>query len=304
MLLIVALRVTAAFLSLAGEGDEAPLPRSLVDAYVEPAERPESQDDPSQDPLQPPLPPRKEDFAQKPREEPLLEHAHDSIGGFFRTHWAGKAWEDNVWRGYLSQPPVLVPVGLAAGAGIVSPWDKPLSRRIAGTLGDRPWIGDATMASLAFGSVALGMLLPGDGRNSWDNFWEEAEVFAVTGLLTSSLKLLVGRTRPGGGNRSFPSGHTSAAFAAATLIDANSDGSFGVPAYGLAALTGYSRMEARRHYPSDVLAGAAIGILSAQILDHLHWGNGRDVHGIAGGGPRLELEPLDRGAMIGTSFRY
>jgi hypothetical protein len=298
------LRLAAGLLSLAGEGDDAPLPRSLADDYLEVVERQEPQDDPSQDPLRPPIRPRKDDFAPQPPDRPPLEHPHDSIGGFFRTHLAAEAWKENVWRGYLSQTPVLVPVGLAAGAGLVSHWDKPLSGRMAGTLGDRPWIGDATMASLAFGAVALGILFPGEGRNGWDNFWEEAEVFAVTGILTSSIKMLVGRTRPGGGSRSFPSGHTSAAFAAATLIDATSDGSFAVPAYGLAALTGYSRVEARRHYPSDVLAGAAIGILTAQVLDSLHWGNGRETHGIAGGGLKLELEPLDRGAMVGLSFRY
>lgn len=304
MTLLGALRVAAGLLFLAGEGDEAPLPRSLAEDYVEASEQPEPQDDPSQDPLHPPLRPRKEDFDRKPPEQALLEHPHDSIGGFFRTHFGAEAWEENVWRGYVTQPPILVPVGLAAGAGIVSHWDKPLSNHLAGTLGDRAWIGDATMASLVFGSVALGILFPGDGRNSWDNFWEEAEVFGVTALVTSSLKLLVPRIRPGGGTHSFPSGHTSAAFAAATLIDSNSGDAFGVPAYGLAALTGYSRVEAKRHYPSDVLAGAAIGILSAQILDHLHWGNGRETHGIAGGGLKLELEPLDRGAMVGASFRY
>ena len=54
---------------------------------------------------------------------------------------------------------------------------------------------------------------------------------------------------------------------------------------------------------SQLIHGAAIGILSSQILDHLHWGNGRDAHGIAGG-LKLEIEPLDRGGRVGLSFRY
>jgi len=300
------LRLATGVLSLAGGGEDAPLPRSLVDGFddVEEAAT-EQQDDPAQDPLKPPLRPRKDDFAPQRSDPPPLEAPHDSIGGFFRTHVAARAWEENVWRDYLTEPAVLVPLGFAAGAGVVSHWDKPLENRIQGSLGGRAWIGDATLGTLMAGSLALGILFPGEGRNGWDNFWEEAEVMAVTGVVTTSLKRLVGRTRPGGGQRSFPSGHTSAAFAAASLIDDNSGGLLGVSAYGLAGMTGYSRMDAGRHYPSDVLAGAAIGILTAQILDHLHWGNGRESHGIAAGGLRVELEPLgDRGALLGVSFRY
>jgi hypothetical protein len=308
-----ALRVSIGLFSLFGDGEDIRLPRSLADEYfendltqVDLEEEGDPQDEPPQDPLQPPLRPRKDDFMPRPPEEPLLELPHDSIGGFFRTHFAARAWEENVWRDYLTQPAVLAPLGLAAGAGIVSHWDKPLEEHIGGSLGGKPWIGDATMATLLAGSVFLGVLFPGEGRNGWDNFCEEAEVMAVNCVITSGLKRLVRRPRPGGGSYSFPSGHTSTAFAAASLIDSNSGGVIGVSAYGLAGMTGFSRMEARRHYPSDVLAGAAIGLISAQVLDHLHWGNGHESHGIAGGGGlRFELEPLgDKGLMAGFSFGY
>jgi hypothetical protein len=307
MTMMSTVRLAAGVLSLLlGDADDARLPRSIADDYVdaEPArEEAEPQDDPSQDPLPPPRP-KRDDVKPRSADEPLLELPHDSIGGFFRTHFAAKAWEENVWDGYLTQPAVLVPLGLAVSAGAVSHWDKPLSSRIRGTMGNNQSIGNISMATLLAGSLALGVLLPGEGRNGWDNFWEEAEVMAVTGVLTTSLKFLVGRTRPGGGMRSFPSGHAATAFAAASLIDDNSGGAFGVGAYGLAGLTGYSRIESGRHFPSDVLAGAAIGILSAQVLDALHWGNGQEAHGIAGG-MKLELEPLgDRGAMVGFSFKY
>jgi hypothetical protein len=303
MSMMSALRLAASVLSLLGDPDEARLPRALAEEYVdEEPSRQELQDEGPQDPLPPPRP-KKDDALRRTPGEPPLEHPHESIPAFFRSHFSAEAWEENVWKGYLTEPPVLVPLGLAVGAGAVSHWDRPLERRIAGSLGGRAWIGDATMMSLVGGSVLLGVLFPGEGRDGWDNFMETAEVFAVNAALTSSLKMLVGRTRPGGGNRSFPSGHTSSAFAAASLINDNSGGVLGVSAYGLAALTGYSRMDARRHYPSDVLAGAAIGILSAQVLDALHWGNGRQAHGIAGG-LRLEIEPLDRGAMAGFSFDY
>lgn len=290
----------AALIAMTGDPDG--LPRSLADDL--PAEKiVEQQDDPAQDPLRPPNTPRKEDFTQKPVEEPLLEHPHSSIGSFFRTHFSEKEWE-TVWREYFTQPPVLVPLGLAAGAGVVSHWDKPLAEEIHGTLGHNRKIGDYTMYALVGGSLILNTLFPGEGRNGWDNFCEELEVQGVTALITSSLKLAFPRTRPSGGAYSFPSGHTSSSFAAASLLDDNFGGAVGIPAYGLAGLTGYSRIESGAHYPSDVLAGAAIGILSAQVLDVLHWGRGSESHGIAGG-LKFELEPLgDRGALAGFSFRY
>jgi hypothetical protein len=312
MNILIGIKLAAGLLVLAGDPDDVRLPRSLADDYVEsepareaePArddEQQEEHQDP-QDPQKPPRPKKDDSMPRKP-EEPLLEHPHESIPAFFRSHFAPKAWEENVWKGYLTQPEVLVPVGLAVGAAAVSHWDKPLSQRIGGQLGGQPRLGDATMYTLMFGSVALGVLFPGEGRNWWDNLCEEAEVMALQAGVTSVLKILVGRTRPGGGTHSFPSGHSSTAFAAASLINSNSGGVLGASAYGLAAVTGYSRIEARRHYPSDVLAGAAIGILSAQVLDHLHWGNGKESHGIAGG-LRLEFEAVEHGGMLGFSFDY
>ncbi|MFL5921625.1 MAG: phosphatase PAP2 family protein [Gaiellaceae bacterium] len=63
----------------------------------------------------------------------------------------------------------------------------------------------------------------------------------------------------------FPSGHASAAFAAATVI-AWASRPLAVPAYVLAALVAWSRVYVGVHWPLDVIGGAAVGTLVAIAL--------------------------------------
>ena len=99
----------------------------------------------------------------------------------------------------------------------------------------------------------------------------EAELWAG-GVVTPLLKRAFGRARPiqdegahsfhpiSSTHQSFPSGHATNAFAAATAIAAHYDG-WVVPtiAYSIASGVAVSRVHDRAHYPSDVVAGALIG---------------------------------------------
>ena len=78
-------------------------------------------------------------------------------------------------------------------------------------------------------------------------------------LVGSGLKRLVGRIRPDGGERSFPSTHAVAAFALAFVL-ARRFPRFKSVFYAGAALVALSRILLRKHYPSDVLTGAALGL--------------------------------------------
>ena len=71
----------------------------------------------------------------------------------------------------------------------------------------------------------------------------------------------------------------------------------------LAEARKHERVEAGRHYPSDVLAGAAIGALSAGILDSLHWGSGPG-RGIARPGADLRVGFVDRCHGVELSLEF
>jgi membrane-associated phospholipid phosphatase len=92
------------------------------------------------------------------------------------------------------------------------------------------------------------------------------ESMGLTLGATYALKYAVDETRPNGGSKSFPSGHTSVSFSAAEFMRKRYGWEYGIPAYALASFVAYSRVEAREHYPHDVIAGAAIGIVSSYIF--------------------------------------
>ena len=120
------------------------------------------------------------------------------------------------------------------------------------------------------------------------------EAIVAGSLVAGVIKSAVGRARPyldvtkphdlgfmrGLGDRryrSFPSGHTVAGFAAATVVTAetrrwwpDSQWYVGPAMYGGAALIGASRMYTNNHWASDVVMGAAIGTVAGLIIDRYH----------------------------------
>ena len=89
-------------------------------------------------------------------------------------------------------------------------------------------------------------------------------------VMTAGLKLAVDRTRPDQGRYSFPSGHTSATFATATVLQRQLGWKIGAPAYAIATYVGASRMTENRHFASDVIFGAAIGVVAGRTVSVGH----------------------------------
>lgn len=91
---------------------------------------------------------------------------------------------------------------------------------------------------------------------------------AYTGVTTVILKLLFNQRRPHKGDRrSFPSGHTSTAFAFAGVIHYEyQDPLYSTLAFTMASIVGLSRINDHAHYLHDVVFGATLGIAYAQAL--------------------------------------
>ena len=109
---------------------------------------------------------------------------------------------------------------------------------------------------------------------------------ALAGVLVTAGKFTLGRVRPFAseepydfrpfsGADAFPSGHTTMAFALATAI-ANEvrRPAATVALLAAASATGWSRLNDNKHWFSDVVAGAALGVTSAQLMDR-RWSIGR-----------------------------
>ena len=137
---------------------------------------------------------------------------------------------------------------------------------------------------LCFEAFATALATPsGDTPDTWalaklQGGAVELGAIGATLAVTDGLKQVSNRERPDGSDHeSFPSGHTSNAFAFATLANRNLEsldflGDARTPLQigntVLASGIGWARVEARKQYPSDVLFGAALGhFLTAFIHD-------------------------------------
>ena len=154
--------------------------------------------------------------------------------------------------------------------------------------------GPATMVPLAIAAGAIGMFGPPRERATGAML---VEALVTSSAWTGALKYACGRERPretseisadwtgpgalftsepvdGRGLRSFPSGHTSGAWAMATVLAHQypSHGIVPVIAYGAATAMGYSRMAVGAHWLSDVVAGGLIGYGCARQVISAHDG--------------------------------
>lgn len=100
--------------------------------------------------------------------------------------------------------------------------------------------------------------------DGWDGSLQFVESYVVTNWITAGLKHVTDKRRPNGECcSSFPSGHASRAFMGAGFIHARYGWKWALPAYAGATYVAISRVHAKKHYPEDVIAGAAIGVATS-----------------------------------------
>ncbi len=131
---------------------------------------------------------------------------------------------------------------------------------------------------LQFAPAAMVYGLNVAGVKGKHNFRDRTMLFLMSNVITNAsvvtIKKLSHQLRPdGSAYTSFPSGHTAEAFANAEFLRQEyKDVSpwYGVAGYAMAATTGYLRMYNNKHWLSDIVAGAGVGIASTKLAYWLY----------------------------------
>ena len=155
-----------------------------------------------------------------------------------------------------NNPSNLIIIGGLLGSGISTKYDDKIQEVYQGKI-----LGKSAAKLGDYWGIAGQFIILSRLKLGSDEFNYATSAIIANGLCTYGIKFITGRIRPDGANRrSFPSGHTSSSFLAATIADDLYGSKIGVPAYLLAGLTGLSRIHDNKHYLSDVIFGASLGI--------------------------------------------
>jgi len=139
---------------------------------------------------------------------------------------------------------------------------------------DDPFIERPLKLGNAYGSGwgvgGLGLVTLAYGHATGDNDAVElgedlATSFVATSALVAVLKRSIGRTRPNGGKYAMPSGHTAGAFSSVPVMWYHAGWKTGLAFGSLSVLTGLARIEDNKHYLSDVVAGATLGLVVGRL---------------------------------------
>jgi membrane-associated phospholipid phosphatase len=192
-------------------------------------------------------------------------------------------------------------LGTATVGGATSLFDSRLSLGVQ-RLGGDDMRTPSIIGSFVGGPVplSLGVAFYAVGRTAGRSFMtrtgrEITRAVLVSGAITALTKGTVGRARPfaapddpdvfspgrgftNAALASFPSGHTSAAFATATVLARELHAVYperrwliNSLLFGGAGFVGFSRVYERQHWPSDVVAGAALGAITGyEVVAHAH----------------------------------
>ena len=174
----------------------------------------------------------------------------------------------------------------------VYPWDDEIVEHMVEEFGSSGFFDAGEVAGYLGVQLGAGLAVFATGRLTGSSLFSRlgSDLFRaqiLNAAATHGTKALVQRRRPNGGRHSFPSGHASSTFATAAVLQRHLGWRAGVPAYALAAYTGASRLADDKHFLSDVIFGAAVGIVVGRTVT------------IGLGSSRVQLTPTTARGAIG-----
>lgn len=216
------------------------------------------------------------------------------IGAYFTApvHWDGHDW---AWFG-----------GAVLVVGLAHRYDSQVRTHFVGpgpvTNVNSHDTSDAIPTAAVFGGTWALAILSGN-RDGYQEGWAMTEAAALSGVTAYALKFAAGRETPsqttnpnewGRSGGSFPSFHSTAAFAVGTVLAESGNDEYRwlrrLLGYGLGVATSYERVKHDAHWLSDTFAGAALGISSAHFAMERRYGEERE--------SRVALVPIEGGAML------
>ena len=182
-------------------------------------------------------------------------------------------------------------------------------------------------------AMTLGLKIGGvEGRSDWGRLAASAAMsYGIMAAFVNGIKYTAKEMRPDGSTaNSWPSGHTATSFVGATILHKEYGLTrspwYSIAGYGVATATGVMRVLNNRHWVSDVLSGAGIGIMSGELAyalsDVIFKGKGllrNDMEGLTNasehpsffsvsmgmgfGSKELDFEAFDNGDPIKLEFQ-
>lgn len=242
-----------------------------------------------------------------PSQTPGDVHATPTHTGFAAL--AHSTWDD--FKAFPRRKSTWVILGVGAGmAALAHPADDNVNARLVGSKAvSRFWapgkfVGAAyTQAAVSVGLYTIGRYAvppaaDGSRTNKWSHMgFDLLRAQIVSQAFVQGAKYAIRRDRPTGECCSFPSGHATTAFAAASVVERHFGYRMSVPTLLVATYVATSRLHDNRHFLSDVIFGAALGTVTGWTVVGRH---GRSSYALkpvpVPGGVALELTHVDRGA--------
>jgi hypothetical protein len=189
----------------------------------------------------------------------------------------------NLVRDARRLPTIDTAILLGVGGGLtlaVHPADDTVHERATAGGPRQPYkVGSAigqgwAQAGFAVGTYATGLIARHPEMTHFGSDLISAQV--INAVITQGVKFSVRRERPGGSTShsyAMPSGHTSSAFATAAVVWRHYGWKAGLPASAVGAWVGAGRVQLGKHYLSDVVMGAAVGMVSGRSVTLGHGRN-------------------------------